>query len=77
MPTYVYRCKDKGHTFELVQSIKDEPVKTCPKCSSPVARVIFPPLVMVKRDILERTDRGEFNRLGDVSDDGEPEDSEI
>jgi putative FmdB family regulatory protein len=70
MPTYVYRCeKDKRHTFEVVQSIKDEPVKTCPKCQSPVARVIFPPLVMVKRDILERTDRGEFNPKGEADDD--------
>ena len=74
MPTYVYRCKNKGHTFEVVQSIKDDPLKTCPKCSSPVNRVIFPPIVMVKRDILERTDRGELNTNGDTdsTDDWKP-----
>ncbi len=74
MPTYVYRCKNKGHTLEVVQSIKDDPLKTCPKCLSPLDRVIFPPIVMVKRDILERTDRGEFNTDGDTdsTDDWKP-----
>ena len=32
MPTYEYACPKCGHTFELVQSMKDEPLKKCPKC---------------------------------------------
>lgn len=28
MPTYEYECK-KGHTFEVVQSIKDKPLTKC------------------------------------------------
>lgn len=38
MPTYVYRCT-RGHRFERVQSIKDAPLKRCPRCGARVARV--------------------------------------
>lgn len=32
MPTYDYECQACHHSFELFQSIKAKPVKTCPKC---------------------------------------------
>ena len=32
MPTYEYECPKCGHAFELVQSMRDEPLKKCPKC---------------------------------------------
>lgn len=32
MPTYEYACPKCGHTFELVQSMRDEPIKKCPNC---------------------------------------------
>ena|SRR5687768_480894 len=32
MPTYDYKCDACGHTFELFQSIKADPVKKCPVC---------------------------------------------
>ena len=32
MPTYDYVCDACGHAFELVQSMKDDPLKKCPKC---------------------------------------------
>jgi len=32
MPTYEYECKKCGHTFEILQSIKDSPLKKCPEC---------------------------------------------
>lgn len=59
MITYRYRCKKEGHTFEVMQSIKDEPLKTCRFCSGEVERVIFLPTVMVKRDLFEISDREE------------------
>jgi putative FmdB family regulatory protein len=31
MPTYDYQCQKCGKTFEFFQSMKDEPLKTCPK----------------------------------------------
>lgn len=32
MPTYEYACPKCGHQFEAFQSMKDAPLKTCPKC---------------------------------------------
>jgi putative FmdB family regulatory protein len=32
MPTYEYACTKCGHHFEHFQSMKDEPLKKCPKC---------------------------------------------
>ncbi|MEO1007641.1 MAG: zinc ribbon domain-containing protein [Planctomycetota bacterium] len=32
MPTYDYRCNACEHEFELFQSMKDAPKKTCPEC---------------------------------------------
>jgi len=32
MPTYEYLCPKCGHGFELFQSMRDEPLKKCPKC---------------------------------------------
>ena len=39
MPTYDYKC-EKGHTFELFQSIKEKPKGKCPKCGARAVRVI-------------------------------------
>jgi putative FmdB family regulatory protein len=33
MPIYEYRCKDCGEHFEKRQSVSEEPLKTCEKCS--------------------------------------------
>jgi putative FmdB family regulatory protein len=32
MPTYEYRCKACEHEFEVFQSMKDSPKRTCPEC---------------------------------------------
>lgn len=40
MPTYDYECQKCGHQFELFQSIKDAPLKKCPKCRGRVKRMI-------------------------------------
>lgn len=39
MPTYEYRCPHCG-TFEVVQRITEDPLKTCPTCGQPVNRLI-------------------------------------
>lgn len=31
MPTYEYVCEKCGHVFEVFQSMKDPPLKVCPK----------------------------------------------
>ena len=40
MPTYEYECTKCGHTFEAFQSMKDEPLSSCPKCRGRVRRLI-------------------------------------
>jgi putative FmdB family regulatory protein len=43
MPTYDYECQAEEckHTFEADQSIKEDPIKICPKCGKPeVKRLI-------------------------------------
>lgn len=32
MPTYEYACSACGHEFEEFQSIKADPIRTCPRC---------------------------------------------
>jgi len=50
MPTYVYQktedaegCVHCTEPFEVVQSMKDEALTTCPACGGPVRRLITPP----------------------------------
>jgi putative FmdB family regulatory protein len=32
MPTYEYACSKCGHHFDQFQSMRDEPLRKCPKC---------------------------------------------
>jgi putative FmdB family regulatory protein len=40
MPTYDYICKKCSYEFEEFQSMKAEPLKSCPKCGGLVVRKI-------------------------------------
>jgi len=40
MPTYGYKCDKCEKTFELFQSMTEEPVKKCPECGGKVKRLI-------------------------------------
>jgi putative FmdB family regulatory protein len=40
MPIYEYGCKSCGHTFEVSQSMKDDPLKICPQCGKEIRRLI-------------------------------------
>ena len=40
MPTYGYECKSCGYTFDVFQSMKDDPIKECPECKKSVRRLI-------------------------------------
>ncbi len=39
MPIYEYRC-DRGHTFETLQRMVDDPVTVCTSCDAKVQRVM-------------------------------------
>ncbi len=41
MPTYDYVCDECGHEFDAFQSIKDDPLTTCPSCSRKALRRII------------------------------------
>ena len=55
MPTYEYRCLN-GHTFEVIQSMSDDPVETCEECGAPVERVFHPVAVHFKGSGFYTTD---------------------
>jgi len=38
VPTYQYQCTGCGHELEEFQSIKAEPLKSCPACSQDLLR---------------------------------------
>ena len=39
MPIYEYECDSCLNHFELQQSMKDEPLQTCPNCGARVRRI--------------------------------------
>src|SRR5205085_6382525 len=41
MPTYDYECNACEHKFEEFQSMKDKPLKKCPKCGKRKLRRLF------------------------------------
>jgi putative FmdB family regulatory protein len=41
MPTYDYVCDACDHSFELLQSFKEEPKKKCPECGKSKLRRLF------------------------------------
>jgi putative FmdB family regulatory protein len=55
MPIYEYRCLN-GHTFEVIQSMSDDPVGTCEECGAPVERVFHPVAVHFKGSGFYSTD---------------------
>lgn len=48
MPIYEYQCDGCTYKFEVKQSIKDDPVKTCERCGQSVRRLISSPGIMFK-----------------------------
>src|SRR4051794_3807541 len=74
MPIYEYRC-EKGHTFEVLQRMSDEPVTECEKCGAPVQRVFHPVAVHFKGSGFYNTDYGKQKRGGASTDGGSSSDS--
>jgi putative FmdB family regulatory protein len=57
MPIYEYRC-DRGHTFEVMQRMTDDPLTSCSTCAAPVQRVFHPVAVHFKGSGFYNTDYG-------------------
>ena len=73
MPIYEYRCGN-GHTFEVMQSMSDDPVAVCEVCSEPVQRVFHPVAIHFKGSGFYTTDYGR-NRSGGGGDSGSKDES--
>jgi putative FmdB family regulatory protein len=58
MPTYEYVCKSCGHLFEIVQSMRDEPLRECPECGGELRKVFAPPAISFKGSGFYATDHG-------------------
>ena len=57
MPIYEYRC-DRGHTFEVMQRMAEDPLTSCATCDAPVQRVFHPVAVHFKGSGFYNTDYG-------------------
>jgi putative FmdB family regulatory protein len=70
MPIYEYRCRN-GHTFEVIQSMSDDPIETCEQCEAPVERVFHPVAVHFKGSGFYSTDYAAKAQAGGESKDGD------
>jgi putative FmdB family regulatory protein len=61
MPIYEYRC-ERGHQFEVMQKMTDDPVLSCTRCDAPVQRVFHPVAVHFKGKGFYNTDYGTRRR---------------
>jgi putative FmdB family regulatory protein len=61
MPIYEYKC-EKGHVFEVMQRMTDDPLSSCTTCSAPVQRVFHPVAVHFKGSGFYNTDYGTRRR---------------
>jgi putative FmdB family regulatory protein len=57
MPIYEYRC-ERGHTFEVMQRMIEDPLTSCSTCGAPVQRVFHPVAVHFKGSGFYNTDYG-------------------
>jgi putative FmdB family regulatory protein len=58
MPTYEYVCRSCGHLFEVVQSMRDDPLTECPQCGGELRKVFAPPAISFKGSGFYATDHG-------------------
>jgi putative FmdB family regulatory protein len=75
MPIYEYRC-ERGHTFEVMQRMTDEPLSSCQVCGAPVERVFHPVAVHFKGSGFYTTDYGKKKAAGSTSSDSSGSGSE-
>jgi putative FmdB family regulatory protein len=57
MPIYEYRC-ERGHTFEVMQRMTDDPLTVCEEHGAPLQRVFHPVAVHFKGSGFYNTDYG-------------------
>ena len=73
MPIYEYRC-ERGHTFEVMQRMTDDPLELCEEHGTPVQRVFHPVAVHFKGSGFYNTDYGK-KKAGRAASEGKAEGS--
>jgi putative FmdB family regulatory protein len=68
VPTYEYTCRDCGHTFEIVQSMTDEPLTMCPECGGSLRKVFAPPAISFRGSGFYATDHGKKSKRPEPKD---------
>jgi len=63
MPIYEYKC-EKGHVFDVIQKMSDEPLSECQECGAPAERVLHPVAVHFKGSGFYNTDYGKKKKGG-------------
>ncbi len=69
MPVYEYRCA-RGHVFEALQRMTDDPLTECEECGAPVQRVFHPVAVHFKGPGFYTTDYAKKAASADGDGDG-------
>ena len=68
MPIYEYRC-ERGHTFEVMQRMSEDPITSCTTCDASVQRVFHPVAVHFKGSGFYNTDYGKKRKGGSSTSD--------
>ena len=68
MPTYEYRCRSCGHSFEIVQKMADASLTHCPECGGELRKVFAPPAISFKGSGFYATDHGKKAKPSPSSD---------
>jgi putative FmdB family regulatory protein len=74
LPIYEYRCRN-GHTFEVMQSMSDDPMAECQVCGATVERVFHPVAVHFKGSGFYATDYGRNRGAAASSESGSKDES--
>jgi putative FmdB family regulatory protein len=62
MPTYEYVCRACGHSFDIVQAMRDEALTRCPECGGELRKVFAPPAISFKGSGFYSNDHGKSSR---------------
>ncbi len=76
MPIYGYRCRTCGHEFEVLQKMSDAPLKTCPKCSGQLAKMVYAAGIVYKGSGYYSTDYKSGKTPSTASSNGAKSDSD-
>ena len=74
MPTYEYRCRDCGHSFDIVQKMSDEQLTHCPECGGALRKVFTAPAISFKGSGFYATDHGNKGKKSSGGDTSEKKD---